>query len=104
MLWVKKSDIVECIETAIGKGKLVEDVIEIRTRGDMKNISDIFGNHALDSKGKCRTKYAESKDFWLTYSTKLHERPVNLVMKREVLEKLPHTKHFIVTREKVVKA
>ena len=102
VLWVKKQEVVEYIESTIGKGKLEKDVIDIRTRGDL-NISDIFGNTALDSKGKCRTRYAGVKDFWLTYSTNLHERPVNLVVKREVLEKLPSSRHFIVTRENVEK-
>lgn len=40
----------------------------------------------------------------MTYSSWLAEKPVNLVVPRETLEKLPHSKHMIVTKEKVVRA
>ena len=52
---------------------------------------------------KKRKTYPHRK-FWLTYSAWMHEKPVNLVVPRDTLEKLPHSKHFIVTKEKVRKA
>ena len=53
--------------------------------------------------GKYRHKYPHGK-FWLTYSTRMHERPVNLIIPRGTLEKLPHSKHFIVHKGKIVRA
>ena len=52
------------------------------------------------SDGKSRKRYKHNK-YWLTYSNSLEEQPVNLVTTRENLLKLPHTKHLIITREKV---
>jgi hypothetical protein len=53
--------------------------------------------------GKYRTKYSHKK-FWLTYSSRKPEKPMNIVVPRATLESLPHSRHFIVTKGKVVKA
>lgn len=50
--------------------------------------------------GKSRRHYKHNK-YWLTYSNDLDEQPVNLVITRENLLKLPHTGHAIITRQKV---
>lgn len=42
-----------------------------------------------------------SDEFWLCKSTQLKECPVNLVFRRAVLEALPNSKQFEVTREKI---
>lgn len=61
---------------------------------------DAFGNRTLAADGKARHKYPHRK-YWLTYSTKMKEKPVNLVIPRDTLEKMPHTKHFIVTTSNI---
>lgn len=100
VLWIKKSDVIQYIaDNNLTIDQLKQDVQEIRERGD-SNKTDIFGHASLDSSGKCRTKYSHS-NFWLTYSTRMRERPVNLVVPRSVLESLPHSKHFIVHRDRV---
>ena len=79
-----------------------KDIQQLRFDGD-NNVTDIFGYHAVDSKGRARFKYPHKK-YWLTYSTTLEEKPINLVMHRDEIEKFPHTRHFIVTKEEVRKA
>lgn len=108
VLWVKKQDVIDFITSFDGYyGKITidqlkKDIQQLRFDGD-NNVTDIFGKHTVDSKGRARFKYPHKK-YWLTYSTKKKEKPINLVMLRDDLEKLPHTRHFIVTKEKVVKA
>lgn len=100
VLWVKKQDVIDFInDNNLSKEQLKQDVAEIRDRGDSNN-TDIFGNTSLDRSGKCRTRY-NHKNFWLTYSTKMRERPVNLVLQRQTLEQLPHSRHFVVHTNKV---
>lgn len=105
---MKKQDVLDYIQSFEGHygkitiSQLKKDIQQLRFDGD-NNTTDIFGYHAVDSKGRARFKYPHKK-YWLTYSTKLEEKPINLVMLRDDLEKLPHTRHFIVTKEKVVKA
>ena len=102
VLWVKKQDVIDFInDNNLSKEQLKQDAVEIRDRGN-NNKTDIFGNTALDKSGKCRTRY-NHKNFWLTYSTKMKEQPVNLVIPRENLLKLPHSTHFIVTTSRVNK-
>ena len=48
-----------------------------------------------------KRKTYKHKKFWLTYSAWMHEKPVNLVVPRETLENLPHSKHFMITKDKI---
>ena len=108
VLWVYKKDVIDYVTSFEGHdGKITleqlkRDAQQLRFTGD-NNITDAFGNRAVDSRGRARFKYPHKK-YWLTYSTKKEEKPINLVLLRDDLEKLPHTRHFIVTKEKVVKA
>ena len=108
VLWVYKKDVIDYVTSFEGHdGKITleqlkRDAQQLRFTGD-NNTTDAFGNRAVDSKGRARFKYPHKK-YWLTYSTKKEEKPINLVLLRDDLEKLPHTRHFIVTKEKVVKA
>lgn len=108
VLWLYKKDVIDYVTSFEGRdGKITieqlkRDVEQLRFNGD-NNVTDVFGNRAVDSKGRARFKYPHKK-YWLTYSTRLEEKPINLVLLRDDLEKLPHSKHFIVTKEKVVKA
>jgi len=105
VLWVKKQDVVDYIEGFNGYyGKVTTAMIsadtdELRRHGDNDYV-DIFGNHILDAKGKARHRYPHNM-YWLTYSTKIDEKPINLVIPRSELEQLPHTRHFIVTKTEV---
>lgn len=69
-------------------------------------MKDIYGNlwgEAIDLKyygheninGKITRKVG---DFWLTYSHQLREKPVNLVVGRDVLKSLPHTREIRVEK------
>lgn len=107
VLWVKKQDVLDYIQSFEGHygkitiSQLKKDIQQLRFDGD-NNVTDIFGYHVVDSKGRARFKYPHKK-YWLTYSTTLEEKPINLVMHRDEIEKFPHTRHFIVTKEKVNK-
>lgn len=102
VLWVKKTDVADFIlENGLSKEQLNLDVIELRNKGNL-NETDIFGYSTLDRNGKCRLKY-NHQNFWLTYSTQLKEKPVNIIFKRNTLEQLKHSRHFIVTRKEVNK-
>lgn len=84
VLWVKKSDVVDMVEENMTIDQMKTDATELR--------EDDF-----DVMQKKRKTYPHRK-FWLTYSPYLHEKPVNLVVPRETLEKLPHSRHFIVKK------
>lgn len=88
MLWVKKNDVQNMIYEQISEKQLKEDIAELQE----DDISPLMNY------GKARKRYPHKK-FWLTYSSNLKEQPVNLVTTRDILEKLPHTKHFKITKE-----
>lgn len=90
VLWVKKQDVVDMVEEQMTVDQLKSEAKELR-----EDTTKLF-------KGKSRTTYKHRK-FWLTYSAWLDEKPVNLVTLRTTLEKMPHSKHYVVTREKVRK-
>lgn len=102
VLWVKKQDVVDYVQSFDGNyGKITlqqisADASELRMHADI-GYRDVFGNRTLDADGKARHKYPHRK-YWLTYSTRMKEKPVNLVIPRDTLEKLPHTIHFVVTK------
>ena len=108
VLWVYKKDVIDYVTSFEGHDgeitleQLKRDAQQLRFNGD-NNVTDAFGNRAVDSKGRARFKYPHKK-YWLTYSTTKEEKPINLVLLRDDLEKLPHTRHFIVTKEEVRKA
>ena len=93
MLWVKKSDVKQMISGQIDDDQLKKDITDIQ---DEDCLDELIGWNF----GKIRKKY-EHGLFWLTYSTKLKEHPVNLVTTRDQLEKLPHSKHFYITKDKI---
>lgn len=89
VLWVKKQDVVDMVEEQMTIEELKADAEELREDDTIQT--------------KKRKTYPHRK-FWLTYSAWMHEKPVNLVVPRETLEKLPHSKHFIVYENKKVRA
>lgn len=86
VLWVKKQDVVDMVEEQMPIDQLKADAAELRE--DMLVAT------------KKRKTY-QHKKFWLTYSVWMHEKPVNLVVPRETLENLPHSKHFMITKDKI---
>ena len=102
---MKKQDVVDYVQSFEGHyGKITlqqisADASELRLHSDI-GYRDAFGNNIVDASGKARHKYPHHK-YWLTYSTKMKEKPVNLVMPRDTLEKLPHTIHFVVTKSSI---
>lgn len=90
VLWVKKQDVVDAVERLTGFRKMKKDAAELR--------EDPF----VDSEGKGRVRYPHRK-FWLTFSSRLAEQPVNLVFPRDELRRLPHTRCFVITRDGVKK-
>ena len=91
VLWVKKTDI-DNLLIKNGKSKL-----------EIKSDIEKFRVEYTPSfyQGKQRKKYESISDFWLTFSKHLREEPINLVIPRQILEALPFSKHFVVTRGKV---
>lgn len=87
VLWVKKQDVVDMVEEQMPIDQLKADAAELRQDSTTT---------------KKRKTYLHQK-FWLTYSAWMHEKPVNLVVPRQTLEKLPHSRHFIVHENKKVK-
>ena len=87
VLWVKKQDVVDMVEEQMTMDELKSDAAELR--------EDDFMPQA-----KKRKTYPHRK-FWLTYSAWMHEKPVNLVVPRDTLEKLPHSRHFMITTDKI---
>ena len=88
VLWVKKQDVVSMVEEQMPMQQLREDAEELREDDFM-----VFTK---------KRKTYKHKRFWLTFSSWLQEKPVNLVVPRDTLEKLPHSKHFIVHKNRKV--
>ena len=86
---MKKQDVVDMVEEQMTMDELKSDAAELR--------EDDF----IPMQKKRKTY--QHRKFWLTYSAWMYEKPVNLVVPRDILEKLPHSKHMIVTKEKVVR-
>lgn len=95
MLWVKKSDVKDMVREQIDDESLQKDIAELQ---DDDCLDKLMGWNL----GKVRKRYPHGK-FWITYSANLKEKPVNLVTTRATLEKLPHSRHFVVTRERIKK-
>ena len=90
LLFVKKADVEELVESETGKARLMSDAQKLRDEG------------VPDRWGKARLRYPHGK-FSLTYSDGYDEKPVNMVVPRQTLEGLPHTRHLSVTRDGVKK-
>lgn len=88
LLFVKKTDVEELVESETGMDRLMSDAQTLRDEG------------VPDRRGMARLRYPHGK-FWLTYSDGYEEKPVNMVVPRKTLEALPHSGHFAVTREGV---
>lgn len=78
------------VESETGGAQLMSDVQKLRDEGEP------------DVRGMARLRYPHGK-FWLTYSDGYDEKPVNLVVPRETLERLPRSKHLTVTRDCIKK-
>lgn len=107
ILWVDKHDVVDFVQSVyVTRWVYQQDDMRLEqqqmTIGQLKaDAQQLRDNAWMDmSDGKSRKRYKHNK-YWLTYSNSLEEQPVNLVITRENLLKLPHTKHLIITREKV---
>lgn len=87
VLWVKKQDVIDMVEEETSMEELKSDAEELR-EDDFMPMQ------------KKRKTYSHHK-FWLTYSAWMHEKPVNLVVPRNTLEKLPHSRHFLITTNKI---
>ena len=90
-------------------GTLRKDVDALRSDGDSKETDEYGFYNCLPSymgfgyksdDGRYRKSYRHRK-FWLTYSSRLKEQPVNLVVPRTTLEAFQHSVHFIVTKDGV---
>ena len=88
VLWVKKQDVVDMVEEQMTMEQLKSDAEELREDDFMVMT-------------KKRKTYPHRR-FWLTFSAWMPEKPVNLVVPRETLEKLPNSRHFIVYENKKV--
>lgn len=90
VLWVKKRDVLDFIfqNEGIGGDNLIEMSRTLVAESNADISTGAYGQ-------KFRRKFGCGK-FWLTYSPRLFEKPVNLVIPRETLEGFPNSKHFVV--------
>lgn len=101
ILWVSKKDLYEYVQQYTSFEDIKADAKTLREcydRGENNDIIEVLINN--NTKPNERKKYPHRK-FHLTYSPKLKEQPVNLVMYRDALEALTHTRHFVVTKDYV---
>lgn len=95
ILWVKKSDVQKMVQEHVEIDQLKKDIAELQDE-------DCLDKQLGWNFSKARKRYADGK-FWITYSKTLKEKPVNLVVPRATLEKLPHSRHFVVTKDRIKK-
>ena len=88
VLWVAKKDVVDYVQQTTSLNDLYNDAKELRNESKSLGVS------------KNRKYY---KNFWLTHSNSLFEKPVNLVMKRNTLETFKNSKHFYITKNELKK-
>ena len=88
VLFVKKSDVIDYVKQDIQLSCLWNDSNELR-------------KESKSNGGSKHRKYY--KNFWLTHSSNLFEKPVNLVMPRKTLETFKNSKHFYITKNEIKK-
>lgn len=98
ILWVKKSELISYIEQYDSIEHLKQDTKILRECYDRGESYDIIGQMIYNMGAKDYKRYPHKK-FHLKYSPRLKEQPVNLVVYRDALESLAHTRHFVVTKE-----
>ena len=105
IIWCKKSEVEDFVQEYMPLKRLAEVAEDVKLIADdfIKPEPKYGGIYTKDRKGVSRINW-DHHQFWLTYTPFLKEQPVNLSLRASTLLELPHTKHFIVTREKVVKA
>ena len=88
VLWCKKQDVIDFVKQTTNLSDLYNDANKLRAESKSLGLS------------KNRKYY---KNFWLTYSSNLFEKPVNLVMQRNTLETFKNSKHFYITKSEIKK-
>lgn len=96
---ISSVDVLWCRKTAIDNLLARNGKSKLEIKSDVEKFRAEYTPSFYQ--GKQRKKYESISDFWLTLSKHLKEQPINLVIPRQILEALPFSKHFIVTREKV---
>lgn len=108
VLWVNKIELKNYVKFQTSFDKIRSDAERLRIESD-KIENDVNGFYAelpsilgynKSKDGKYRTNYKHGL-FWLTYSSRKHEKPVNLVIPRKTLLRFKKTRHWVVTKEKV---
>lgn len=111
ILWVRKSELLDFINSYTPIKTIKADAAQLRKDGDLyesKEYEDWWVNGLLmpsfrNSKGQYSKHYSHNK-FKLTYSSHFKEQPVNLVISRDVLESLKGSRRFTVTKDYVKNA
>ena len=88
VLWVKKSEVIDFVQQTTSLNDLYNDAKKLRKESNSLGVA------------KNRKYY---KNFWITHSQKLFEKPVNLVMPRNTLENFKNSKHFYITKNEIKK-
>ncbi len=91
VLWFKKQEVLDFIQEQTTIEELKKDAADLR-----------YDSYDYTHGFKQRKTYLHHK-FWLTFSKGLPEQPINLVLPRQTLERLPSSKHFIVYTDKKVR-
>ena len=86
VLWCKKQDVIQYVKQTTNLNDLYNYANNLRNESKSLGVS------------KNRKYY---KNFWLTHSNSLFEKPVNLVMKRNTLETFKNSKHFYITKSEI---
>ena len=86
VLWCKKQEVIDFVQQTTSLNDLWNDAKELR------NESKSLG-------GSKNRKYY--KNFWLTHSTSLFEKPVNLVMPRNTLKNFKSSCNFVVRKNEI---
>ena len=88
VLWCKKQEVIDFVKQTTNLNDLYNDANALRA--ESKSLGQ----------SKNRKYY---KNFWITHSTRLFEKPVNLVMTRNTLENFKNSKHFYITKNEIKK-
>ena len=83
------------------KQEVIDFVKQTTSLNDLYNDANKLRNESKSTRGSKHRKYY--KNFWLTYSSNLFEKPVNLVMTRNTLENFKNSKHFYITKSEIKK-
>lgn len=106
ILWVNKKELLSYITAYESIDEIKANADSLRQDGDYRESGSEFlmslplpeAQKTID--GRYRHTYIHGM-FQLTYSSRIKEQPINLVISRTTLERLPSSRHFVATKDYV---